>query len=223
MASITRLGKGKQPPRAIDFVDSTDGGKRKRIRLGVVGHRDAVEAKHRIEKLLNARVLNQSIDQETAVWLAGVSDDIHEKLAKAGLCEPRIPEPTSPTLREWVETLLSEKQHGLKPTSLLRLRQTAERLIKALGEKVRLNEITTAETAAWRASMPGEPLAEATVRLHCRNAKTIFGEAVERELITLNPCAKLKSATVAANRDRYITRTKLRSCSTPRRIFNGVC
>jgi hypothetical protein len=32
MASVVRLGKGKQPPRAIDDVDPSEGGKRKRIR-----------------------------------------------------------------------------------------------------------------------------------------------------------------------------------------------
>ncbi|MBI1314106.1 tyrosine-type recombinase/integrase [bacterium] len=207
VASITKLGSGKQPPRAIDFVDADENGrrKRKRVRLGIVTHREALEAKLRIEKLLTAKRLNQSIDAETAAWLAGVSDDIHEKIARHGLCEPRVPEPTCPTLREWIDTFLDEKQHTVKASSLLRLRQTAERLAGSLGEQSRLNEITTAETAAWRASMLAEELAEATVRLHCRNAKTIFAEAVDRELIARNPCGKLKSATIAANRDRFIT------------------
>ena len=45
MASITKIGKGKQPPRAIDFIDDTDGRRRKRVRLGVVTHGEAAEAK----------------------------------------------------------------------------------------------------------------------------------------------------------------------------------
>ena len=53
--------------------------------------------------------------------------------------------------------------------------------------------------------MLAEPLAEATVRLHCRNAKTIFNEAVERELIPVSPFSKLKSSSVAANNDRLIS------------------
>ncbi len=40
MASIVKLGKGKQPPRAIDFTDP-DSGKRQRIRLGVVSFDEA--------------------------------------------------------------------------------------------------------------------------------------------------------------------------------------
>ena len=48
-------------------------------------------------------------------------------------------------------------------------------------------------------------LAEATVRLHTRNAKTIFNDAAERELIRRNPFAGLKSAAIAAVRDRFVT------------------
>ena len=53
--------------------------------------------------------------------------------------------------------------------------------------------------------MLADGLAEATARLHCRNAKTIFRDAVERELLDRSPFAKLKSAAIAANRDRYVT------------------
>ena len=42
MASIVKLGKGKQPIRAIDFI-AIDG-KRKRVRLGTVTHEQAETA-----------------------------------------------------------------------------------------------------------------------------------------------------------------------------------
>ena len=42
MASIVKLGKGKQPPRAIDFNNTT--GKRDRLRLGIVTHDDVLDA-----------------------------------------------------------------------------------------------------------------------------------------------------------------------------------
>ena len=113
MASVTKLGKGKQPPRAIDFVDPEDG-KRKRVRLGVVGYDVAQQAALRFEKLLTAKTLNQSIDSETAVWLRGVSGDVHDRLAKVGLCEPRTPVLKAPTLGKWIATFLEQRQHGLK-------------------------------------------------------------------------------------------------------------
>ena len=113
MASVTKLGKGKQPPRAIDFVDPADG-KRKRVRLGVVTYDVAQQAALRIEKLLMAKTLNQSIDSETAVWLRGVSGDVHERLAKVGLCEPRTPIAKAPTLAKWITTFLAQRSHSLE-------------------------------------------------------------------------------------------------------------
>ena len=43
-----------------------------------------------------------------------------------------------------------------------------------------------------------QTLSEASVRHHCRNAKLMFNEAVERELIGSNPFRKLTSASVEA-------------------------
>ena len=58
MASITKLGKGKQPPRAVDFVYPE--GKRNRVRLGVVSHDTAEECCRQIEKLIESRSTNQA-------------------------------------------------------------------------------------------------------------------------------------------------------------------
>ena len=204
MASVTKIGKGKQPPRAIDFVDPADG-KRKRVRLGVVTYDVAQQAALRVEKLLSAKTLNQSIDSETAVWLRGVSGDVHDRLAKVGLCESRTPVLKAPTLGKWLTTFLDQKQHGLKPSSLKRLRQTGDRLEAHFGRDRDISTITAADAAAWRSSLAGDKLAEATVRLNCRNAKSIFHEAVDQQHIDSNPCSKLKSSSIAAIRDRYVT------------------
>jgi hypothetical protein len=126
MASIVRLGKGKQPVRAVDFVDVTDGRKRKRVRLGVVTHHEASEAKRRIEKLLNARILNQSPTSETTEWLADVPDHLHHRIARTGLCDPREPALATPTLGEWMTKYLAQRKSdpGFKSGSYDRLRQT---------------------------------------------------------------------------------------------------
>ena len=53
--------------------------------------------------------------------------------------------------------------------------------------------------------MVTDGLSEATTRLHYRNGKSLFAGAVDRKLIERIPFAKLKSSSVAANRDRYVT------------------
>ena len=203
MASIVKLGKGKNPPRAIDFNNTT--GKRDRLRLGIVTHDDAEECCRRVEKLLTAKRLNNSPDTPTAEWVAGVSDDIHVRLARFGLCEPRVPFNAAPTLGEWLTKYIDQRRSELKPGSVKRLQDTAERLKSHFGEDVRIDELTPNDAADWRASMITGGLSEATTRLHCRNAKSLFAGAVDRELIVTNPCRKLRSSSIAAKRDRYVS------------------
>jgi integrase len=209
MASITRLGRGKQPPRAIDFVDSTDGGKRKRIRLGVVTHDIAEETKRRVEKLLTAKILNQPIDQETARWLTGISEEIHSRLARSGLCDSREPAPESPSLGKFCSKYLDQRKHELKPGSIQRLGHTCDRLTECFGPTTPISTISADSAKDWRAGMAAEGLAEATIRLHCRHAKLLFNDAVERELLSKSPFATLKSSSVAAVNDRFVSAEEL--------------
>jgi integrase len=205
MASITKLGRGKQPPRAIDFVDDTDGRRRKRVRLGIVTYDAAIEAKRRIEKLLAAKTLNLDPDQQTIQWVNGVSDTIHQRLARLGLVEPRQPEPTAPPLGKFTRKYVEQRRHDLKPSSIERVEQTIQKLIAFFGSVTHIDAISADEAKDWRSSMLSDGLAEATARLHCRNAKSVFNDAVDRELIARNPFARLKSGAIAANRDCYVT------------------
>ena len=204
MASITKLGRGKQPPRAIDFVDDTEGGKRKRIRIGVTSHDFAEEVCRRVEQLLSAKLLNQGIGPATAEWLAGVSDTLHERIAQKGLCQSRQPATKAPKLEIWLTKYIGQRGSDLKPGSIDRLQQTADRLTDFIGE-VTIDDLTPDTAGDWRAAMVAEKLSEATIRLHTRNAKSMFTAAVDRELIHRNPFAKLKSSSIAAKRERNIS------------------
>ena len=203
MASITKFGKGKTPPRAIDF--SNTNGKRDRLRFGIVSHDTAEECCRRVEKLIEAKRLHQSPEGPTLEWLTSISDDIHEKLARFGLCLPRVPKNAAPKLGEWLTKYVGQRQSELKPGSIKRLEDTCGRLKGYFGEAVLIDELTLNNAADWRADMVTSGISEATTRLHCRNAKSIFAAAVDRELIGRNPFAKLKSSSVAANRDRYVS------------------
>ncbi len=202
MASVTKIGKGKQPPRAIDFIDPMDG-KRKRIRLGVTTQDSAVEACRRIDRLISAKTLNQSIQPEDAVWLRGLPFTIHERIADKGLCPHREPPTKAPKLAEWTAKYIAQRSSEITESSADRLRQTADRLVAYFGD-VAIDAITPSQAADWRAAMT-EGLAEATVRLHVRNTKSMFNAALDRELVTRNPFAKLKSSAIAAEREREVT------------------
>ena len=189
--------------READFKSFN--GRRQRLRLGIVSHDDAEECCRRVEKLVVAKRLNQAPDLPTVEWMLGLPDELHAKLARFGLVESRAPEHAAPSLGVWLEKYLSQRTSELKPGSLERLRQTGDRLKAHFGEAVPIDEVTPNQAADWRADMLTSGLSEATTRLHCRNAKSIFTGAIDRELIPRNPFGKLKSSAIAANRNRYVT------------------
>ena len=78
------------------------------------------------------------------------------------------------------------------------------RLLAAFGGDTRLDEISVDAAKDWRASMISEGLKEATARLHCRNAKTIFRDAVERELLRKSPVDTLKSSSIASDNEHFV-------------------
>ncbi|HZL90122.1 MAG TPA: phage integrase SAM-like domain-containing protein [Pirellulaceae bacterium] len=140
-----------------------------------------------VEKLLTCKAFNTSPAPETVTWLDGLSDDVHQRIADKGLCPPRMPKPKLPTLGEFLAKYLSQRGTDLQPSSIKRLELTQKSLNGHFGDKVRLDSITPDAAADWRARLAAKGLSEATVRLECRNAKSIFAEAVRRELLTRNP------------------------------------
>jgi integrase len=213
MASLIRLAGGKNPPLVVKFTDPNDKQREQRIHLGKVGIESGQTIRRWIEKLVVYRGLNQTISPETAEWLAGLSATIHDRLAKQGLCEYRTTpkHKLAPTLAEWLERHIAQRRVELKPSSIARLTGTKMRLLEYFGIAIRLDALDVDAAKSWRSwlcnqlTYGDQKLSEATVRLHCRNAKTIFADAAERELMPSNPFAKLRSTSIAAERNRYVT------------------
>ena len=107
MASLIKVGGGKMPLRAIQFMASD--GERRTIRLGRCGLEAAREFKRQVEILASHATTNTPLDAATSGWLAGLPDRMHEKLAEKGLVVLRHPKPIAPTLGEWLETYLDQR------------------------------------------------------------------------------------------------------------------
>lgn len=177
---------------------------RKTVRLGPVPPRAAERFREKVEALVACKRLNQPPDPEMAGWLAGVSDDVHRSLGAIGLAEPRGPISATPTLEAFLAKYIAQRGGEITARSIELLGQTKVKMIKTFGANTPLDRITPDHAADWRAAMVGE-LSEATTRLHTRNAKTFFNNAVDRELIDRNPFRMLPSSAVAANRDHYVS------------------
>ena len=215
MASIFKTDRSKTPGYGVQFIDLD--GERRTIRLGKAGHGSAKEFARKVELLLQACRLNLAFSAELAIWLGGLADDIYEKLAGYGLVQSREVVTDAPTISAWFTKLLAQRT-DLKPSSRNKLERTKSLLLAFFTDDPPIDAITADGAKDWRAWLQQQParkpkdeedkpdpLSEGTVRLHCRNVKAVFNEAVERELIQANPFKKLAGRAVAAARERYVT------------------
>jgi len=204
VASIVKLRSGKQPPRAIDFVGMD--GKRKRIRLGKVMHDDAKDAKRGIQRLLLCRQHGQDIDNDTARWLAGLDDKIHDRVARHGLCERRK-RPAEMALSElgaFIDAYI-ESRAIKKPNTKRNYQVTRSHLVEYFGAEKKLEDITLGEADEWRQSLLKE-LSSATVSREVKRARQFFRGAVRKKLIAENPFADLASpAQVNKSREHFVS------------------
>lgn len=103
----------------------------------------------------------------------------------------------APTLRAWTDHFIASRPDLSDKTRDL-YRYTIALLIGEFGADERIDGIDKFAARAWRTMLAkgkkegGKGMAEATVCLHVRNAKTLFNMAIDDEIILRNPFAKLK-------------------------------
>jgi integrase len=197
-------------PNGRKRIQWVDGEARPTVRLGKMPKAQALGFKVKIEAILSARWSRQPLDKETAEWLIGIEDQLHAKLAAHGLVKPR----QGRTLKGWLEAFMTSRK-DLKPESRRKLEQTKAKLIKHFGGDRDLYSITPDDGSRWAEWLGRVPegqdegkergLSIASVKTHIGNAKTIFAEALERELITKSPVAHLSGGVTPTSNDRYVT------------------
>ena len=86
---LSNIANDPDGRRRILFVNKNRD--RKSIWLGKVSKRLADEIKTKVESLNTAAIMGCSIDGDTAEWVGKIGDELHAKLALAGLVTPRQP------------------------------------------------------------------------------------------------------------------------------------
>ena len=201
MASIARDPKGKK--RILFMVGD---GSRKTIRLGKTSLKQAEAFKIRLEDLISTQRQNGSLSNATASWVAGLPDDVHDKLASAGLVTPR--KATEDTmLGEFLDSYLQSRT-DLKPNSQLVYGHTRRTLIEFFGYDKSLRQIKSEDAQAWRAYLTEQDLSPATVNKRAGNAKVFFNVARKRKLILENPFKDLESRSIANKSRQYFLERK---------------
>ena len=168
----------------------TPDGKRHTIRLGRVTKKIADTARQKIESLEVAKLTGHLLDNETAAWVGRLGDEIHTRLARAGLV------PLRPKAEPVIVTLGQHLEHYfgmLGPQKLTTARNyaRARRLLEAFYGKDRtLDSITEGDADAYKAWLLRE-YAPASASVDLRRARQFFKAAVRRRLIAANPFAEV--------------------------------
>lgn len=192
MASISNDPNGR---RRILFIGAD--GKRRAVRLGKVSARHAESIKVKVEDLVAAGITGHAPADETSRWLAGLDNQMQDKLASVGLLAKR----PKATLGAFIDSYV-EKRSDVKASTRLVYGRARAHLVGFFGEDRPLRDITPGDADAWRLHLIERGLADNTVRRSCGMAKQYFTAAVRQRLIPENPFVDLAAA-IRANTKRF--------------------
>jgi len=200
MASLSRT---KSNTRRILYVDPRDG-RRKTLWLGRCSQRLALAVKVKVEHILNSVAMSGPLDNDVAQWVTSIGDELHGKLANAGLVQPRV----TVRLGQFLEDYRNSRT-DIKPQTIVHWGHTVKNLLAFFDPEKPLREVTEQDALAFRAYLAEQGLAQATVRRRIGLARQFFGAAVKQGAISANPFKQDGlSVTVGGNSARqfFVTR-----------------
>lgn len=197
MASISREPGGR---RVVQFVGRD--GKRRSLRLGKCDQRTAEAVRTKVEALNAAAISGHAPADEVSRWLAGLDQQLTNKLAAVGL----IPQRKSTTLGAFLAGYF-DARIDVKPTTLGTWRQVGDSLIAFFGADKSLRSIDPGSAEDYRLCLVAAGLSSTTIQKRVQQAREFFSAAQRRGLISSNPFAgiKLRSLPDPA-RSRFVTR-----------------
>lgn len=196
MASLAREGTNRW---RILFLED---GVRKTIRLPEgLDKRSAQTVKTRVENLLACKLANLPIPQDVATWLAGLSDDVYDRLARVGLVAARQKLTVAGFVADWLK---EAPKRGVTISTAETLRAGVSDLVSCLGDK-RLDAVSPEDAAKYRDYLPAKNLRPATIQRRIMYARQVFADAVRQGLVTRNPFQGMRvSGGNPQDRRRYV-------------------
>jgi integrase len=192
MASI---GSDPNGHRRILFVAGD--GSRKTIRLGKCSQRQSEAARVRVEALIAAAIVGQTPDDETSRWVAGLPDEMHRRIARAGLVLSR--ERSAMGLGAFLKAYFDAL--AVKRGTATAYGHTRRYLLGFFGEARALRSIEPADADKWRQHLKAAGLSESTIARRVISARQMFKTALKWKLIADNPFADVKGGN-QTNRSR---------------------
>ena len=197
MASLSKDGTGW---RILFVCPATK--KRRTIRTGKCGKKDAVTTLNMIERLISARVLGTPFDQQTGKWLGSIDGKLRERLAKVGLCEAA----QSSSLGEFLDGYFDQRRRrgDLEGSTLLVWGHVRRNLFDFFGRDKDMRKITSFDADEWCAWLvEDQELAENTICKRVQVAKSLFKVAQKRKLTVENPFKDLDGTVKPSSERQY--------------------
>jgi integrase len=192
MASLTKDSKG------FGVLLVCPDGERRKIRLGKKTTKKQAEGvKSRIERVAAAVESGQTLEREDARWLADIGDNLHRKLVRCSLVEPR--KQHSATVIDLVDDYI-EKQ-STKESTKTKWRTTRGHLLKFFSSEKRLKDVTEGDADDFRSYLRKHGQSENTLRRYVGISKQFFEYAKRHRLIESNPFDGQKT-TVSGNESK---------------------
>lgn len=175
----------------------TLGESRRAIRLGECAPREAERFKQRLEDLLKVNELGDVPGVELEKWLGGLSEKAHARLAKLGLCTPRLLQ--RPTMKALLDEFFGNLK--VKPGTRVTYLQTRASLEEAFEDGRLLATITALDAEKFLQGLLDQRLAGATIAKRVKTARQIFRAGVKWKMLSTNPFDGVKAGAMT-NRDR---------------------
>jgi integrase len=189
-------------------------GVRTRIVLGEIGAEEARDFRTRVRRLKALRRAGSGLTPDLAAWVTAQPPHFRAHLERWGLVDARQASSPRDLFGFW-DWVADTRKDTLKPGSIDAIAKTRAHLAKYFTNGRTLASITVADAEGFEAWLRkaknekspaegGPGLANATVRLHMRNLKSVFRRAVAHEHILKSPFAEVSSRAVTGVREKPI-------------------
>ena len=199
MATINRHGNGH---RVYFKLNDT----RKGIYLtNIKSKRDANTITALVSELENSFNLGLPHNEQLLLRIEKIrGTKLESKLVAAGLLEETL----TATLDDFIDDLISKRQHDLAESTLNKWRIIRRSLIKFFGKDKQVTSITMGDAEDFKLALQAEGLAEATIAKRIRISRQWFENAVKHELIRKNPFRDIATGSEANDARRYYVEAK---------------
>jgi len=192
MASIASSKNGH---RRILFYDQDRN--RKTVYLGKCSLAIAKKVQTRMESLLSAKLLGNPVPQDDATWLNNEGAFVRAKLESAGLLAPTVKpvEKPLPTVTQHFDDFIVRVGKTKKPGTITVWKQVRQNLLAFLPPDLTIGQVTRGHAKQFYEHLRGRKLAALTIQKQIRISRQVFEDAVDFELLQVNPFSRIRVST----------------------------